>query len=236
MTAFNQLSASDLRTLAAAVPSPSEPALQRLGMRYCPNIDAPQSLKHCSPCRCRTTPAAVAMMLTLLRTLKHREARTTWWTSYGQAKTPKRPAATPAPWCANCSCQRGNKSTVAAMPCTERGLSHAGGTHGRKPDLKVECTGHTARLRLPPLPGLVRRFAYPSEKSSGPGRTFRNYTITVTGNGPQTKAALHAKCVVVDRAVAFVSSANFTKPPRTATSSRRAHQIRLACWYIISGP
>lgn len=50
-------------------------------------------------------------------------------------------------------------------------------------------------------------------------------TVSLTQQG-KDRASLHAKILVVDSEVALVTSANFTRPPTSAT-------LRLACWFVI---
>lgn len=60
---------------------------------------------------------------------------------------------------------------------------------------------------------LVRRFTDRFRTKEWPGKRMPDiyYDPRALEMDPMKKAALHAKCVVVDRSVAFVSSANFTE-------------------------
>jgi len=60
---------------------------------------------------------------------------------------------------------------------------------------------------------LVRRFANRFKKTEWSGRRMPDvyYYPRALELDSRKKAALHAKCVVIDRSVAFVSSANFTE-------------------------
>jgi len=60
---------------------------------------------------------------------------------------------------------------------------------------------------------LVRRFAHDFKTNDWPGSRLPEvyYDPRSLEMDPQRRASLHAKCVVIDQAIAFVSSANFTE-------------------------
>ncbi len=64
---------------------------------------------------------------------------------------------------------------------------------------------------------LVRRFAERFVRREWPGRRFPRlfYDPRSLEIEPAKRASLHAKCIVVDRELAFVSSANFTEAAHT---------------------
>jgi phosphatidylserine/phosphatidylglycerophosphate/cardiolipin synthase-like enzyme len=64
---------------------------------------------------------------------------------------------------------------------------------------------------------LVRRFAERFARQEWPGQRFPRlfYDPRSLETDPAKRASLHAKCIVVDQEVAFVSSANFTEAAQT---------------------
>ncbi len=221
MTALNHLSASDLQTLSAALQMGRlKPPFTALGIqRYCPNGDATaiagalQSFTDAG-----ATPAALAMTLTLLADTKTPgntdDLVDLVWTG---PETPEAPSRDTGAVVRELFLSAREHLLVAGYAVYQgkdvfRTLAERMDEH---PDLKVEMYLDIQRgyKDTTIAEDLVRRFAHRFKTEQWPGTRFPElyYNPRSLEMDPKQKAALHAKCVVVDRAVAFVSSANFTE-------------------------
>ncbi len=221
MTALNPLSASDLRTLAAALQMGRlRPPFTGLGIqRYCPNgdaaaiADALQSFADAG-----ATPAAVAMTLTLLADTKTPgnadDLVDLVWTG---PETPEAPSRDTGAVMRELFLSAREHILVGGYAVYQgkevfRTLAKHMDEH---PELKVEMYLDIQRgyKDTTIAEDLVRRFAHRFKTEQWPGKRFPElyYDPRSLEMDPKQKAALHAKCVVVDRSVAFVSSANFTE-------------------------
>jgi phosphatidylserine/phosphatidylglycerophosphate/cardiolipin synthase-like enzyme len=85
----------------------------------------------------------------------------------------------------------------------------------RRVRLFLDVHRHPAAASLPDE--LVRRFAHRFRTQEWPGETFPELYYDPRSLDPEAakRSSLHAKCIVVDRRVAFVTSANFTEAAQT---------------------
>lgn len=221
MTALNHLSASDLRTLSTTLQMGRlKPPFTALGIqRYCPNSDATAIAAVLQAfADAGATPAALAMTLALLADTKTPGSTDDLvdlvWTG---PETPEAPSRDTGAVVRELFLSAREHILVAGYAVYQgkdvfRTLAKRMDEY---PELKVEMyldiqRGHKDTTIAEDL---VRRFAHRFRTEQWPGARFPElyyYPLSLEMD-PKQKAALHAKCVVVDRTVAFVSSANFTE-------------------------
>lgn len=222
MNPIHDLSAADLRTLGEAL------KMGRLGapfsaggvQRYCPNADAAtmaatlQRLHEAG-----ATPDAMAVMLELLADGKppcsaSDDVVDLVWTGPELPEVPCRDTAVVVRELFKSAREHVLVAGYAVYQGKEvfRALAER---MDQQPELKVEMfldvqRGHGDTTIATDL---VRRFAHRFKTQEWPGKRMPDvyYDPRSLEMDRSKKAVLHAKCVVVDRSVAFVSSANFTE-------------------------
>lgn len=221
MTALNDLSASDLRTLSSTLQMGRlKPPFTAMGIqRYCPNGEAAtvaamlQSLADAG-----TTPEALALMLNLLADSKTPgntdDLVDLVWTGPEAPEAPSRDTGVVVRELFQSALEHILVAGYAVYQGKEvfRTLAAQMDAH---PELSVEMFLDIQRgyKDTTIAKDLVRRFAHRFKTEQWPGKRLPDlyYDPRALEMDPKQKAALHAKCVVVDRSVALVSSANFTE-------------------------
>lgn len=222
MDTIHELAAADLRTLADALRMGRLSApFSAVGIqRYCPNGDAAavadmlQKLAHEG-----ATPGAIGMMLALLADGKVPSHATDdvvdlVWTGPEAPEAPSRDTGVVVRELFTAAREHVLVAGYAVYQGKEvfRTLAERMDT---SPELKVEMFLDIQRgyNDTTIAEDLVRRFVDRFGTKEWPGKRMPDiyYDPRALEMDKTRKAALHAKCVVVDRSVAFVSSANFTE-------------------------
>lgn len=222
MDSIHDLAAADLRTLADTLRMGRLSApFSAVGIqRYCPNGDAAviaDTLQRLSDEG--ATPCAIAMMLAMLADGKAPSRATDdvvdlVWTGPEAPETPSRDTGVVVRELFTAAHEHVLVAGYAVYQGKEvfRALAER---MDASPELKVEMyldiqRGHKDTTIADDL---VRRFADRFKTKEWPGKRMPDiyYDTRALELDRTKKAALHAKCVVVDRSVAFVSSANFTE-------------------------
>lgn len=222
MDPIHELTATDLRTLAEAIRLGrlKDPFSGIAVRRYCPNgdVDALAAILQ-QLTEEGAAPAAIATMLTLIARAKapgHAPGDIVdlVWTGPEAPGTPSRDTGAVV-----------RELFMAAKDhILVAGYAVYQGKHvfrtlaeqmDARPELKVEMfldiqRGHGDTTIAEDL---IRRFLHRFKTQEWPGKRMPDiyYDPRALELDRAKKAALHAKCIVVDRAVAFVSSANFTE-------------------------
>lgn len=222
MDSIHDLAAADLRTLADALRMGRLSApFSALGIqRYCPNGDTTtiaETLQKLSDTG--ATPGSIAMMLAILADGKTPNRATDdvvdlVWTGPEAPEAPSRDTGVVVRELFTAAREHVLVAGYAVYKGKEVFRALAERMEAR-PELKVEMFLDIQRGRgdTTIAEDLVRRFADRFKTKEWPGQRMPDiyYDPRALEMDRTKKAALHAKCVVVDHSVAFVSSANFTE-------------------------
>jgi len=221
MNALNELRASDLRTLAEALRKERLQApFNAVGVqRFCSNKDAAGVAKAVQLfADAGATSEAIAIMLGCIADGKAvREVDDTVDLVWTGPETPEAPSRDTGVVVRELFLSAREHVLVAGYAVYQgkevfRTLAERMDTH---PEIKVEFfmdiqRGHKDTTIAEDL---VRRFVHRFKTEQWPGKRLPDlyYDPRALEMDQKKRVALHAKCIVVDKNVAFVSSANFTE-------------------------
>ncbi len=222
MDAIHGLSAADLRTLAEALRmGRMSPPYSAVGIqRYCP-IDAPAPIASTLQKLSEegATPASIASMLELFATGKGSsqgidDVVDLVWTGPEVREAPSRDT----PVVVRELFTKAQEHVLVAGYAVYQGkdvFRVLAERMDQNPELKVEMFLDVQRARKDTTisEDILRRFAKRFRTKEWPGKRMPDiyYDPRALEMDTAKKTSLHAKCVVIDRSVAFVSSANFTE-------------------------
>lgn len=222
MSPLQELTAADMRALADALRAGRiSPPFSALGaQRYCGGTDAAEVAAGLQEMAALgATPQAIAFSLELIADERGRGAGVDdtvdlVWTGPEAPEAPSRDTAVVV----RELFMKAKESVLVAGYAIYQGKEVFKALADRMeelPDLKVEMFLDIQRGQGDTTidSDLVRRFAQKFRTKDWPGKRLPEiyYDPRSLEMDRAKKTALHAKCVVIDRAVAFVSSANFTE-------------------------
>ncbi len=222
MDGIHGLSASDLRTLAEVLRMGRlSPPFSAVGIqRYCPNGDAASIASTIQRLSDEgATSASIASMLELLATGKGSsqgidDAVVLVWTGPDVQEAPSRDT----PVVVRELFAKAQEHVLVAGYAVYQGkevFRVLAERMDENPELEVEMFLDVKRARKDTTvpEDILRRFAQRFRTKEWPGERMPDiyYDPRALEMDSGKKSSLHAKCAVIDRAVAFVSSANFTE-------------------------